>query len=166
MAVKIDITKADPLDAALLEADARQADIDEVLAGAGCTIGEAAAFGVASGEAYTLWFDGKVAAMWGVREMEARILGGSLGEGWLLTTNQVNKFPIAFWKICLLVLPALLEKWGCLTNAIDCRHEMALRWGKRLGFQLDAPANLRGGIHPFQKFTVTKGDMRWALQGS
>jgi hypothetical protein len=112
-----------------------------------------------SSEAWAVHVDGRLLCVWGVVPLEESLLG-RVGAGWLLTTDLVERYAKAFWRLCLRLLPGLLERWDLLVNAIDVRHEKAIRWARRLGFNLQAPAPFGAAGLPFCAFTVHRGDLR------
>ncbi len=114
-----------------------------------------------STEAWLLYFDGQPVCIWGVAPLQQdSFLGRRVGVAWLLTTPLVEKHPHAFWRTCRQVLPELLQRWDELINAIDVRHEKALRWAERLGFQLADPAPFGVEQRDFCTFRVRKEDLR------
>jgi hypothetical protein len=82
-----------------------------------------------------------------------------VGLGWLLAAEVVERKVRAFWLLCLRELPRILERWDMLVNAIDERHEKALRWAKRLGFRLADPAPFGAAGLPFCRFQVARRDL-------
>lgn len=161
MAVEVEARVATADDAQELAARLRSVEVDEVRASSGCeplpVIIEAIG---ASSEAWAVSFDGRLAFVWGVVGMTDTILAGRTGAAWLLTTDLVERHSKAFWQYCLRELPSLLARWDVLLNEIDARHEKALRWARRLGFQVDeAPEPFGAQGLPFYAFRVTKGDL-------
>jgi hypothetical protein len=150
------IRPAEPHDAVELARRMRREDADEVEATGGFTPLEAILTSMRySEEAWTATFDGEVAAMYGVARLARRN-----GAAWLLTSDLVERHAKTFWKACCRELPKLFERWDVLANAIDQRHEKAVRWARRLGFFL-FPAEPYGAAGlPFHMFTVRKEDLR------
>ncbi len=144
----------------------RAADRDEVLASSGdVSLVDVILDGLRkSAEAWATLFDGRLACVWGVVPMSDDLVGGRIGCGWLLTTQEVERHPKALWKASLAALPALLDRWDELVNAIDVRHLQALRWAVRLGFRLEAPAPFGAAGRDFCRFTVSKEDLRCATR--
>lgn len=115
-----------------------------------------------SAEAWSVFFDGELAFMWGVVPLGG-YLGGA-GLGWLLTTDMVERHAKTFWQYTRAVMPQLLARWDVLANAIDVRHEKAIRWATRLGFHLDAPVPVVPGGPPFRVFRASREDVACALR--
>lgn len=144
-------------DAIELAATMRQKDRDELAAGTPDREAmEALEDGLAiSAEAkVAITEEGKVMAIWGVVPAES-VLGPRYGIGWLLTSGEVDRFPLAFFRETKAQLRDLLERWDGLTNAIWSGHEKALRWAARLGFQI-FPAELAPTGARFHAFYVDR----------
>jgi hypothetical protein len=143
-----------------LAATMRDADKKEVLATTGNNPVDSLINGLAGIECWTATVDGRVLCMWGVSDGMRSLLGGSVGVGWLLTSELVDMYPKLFWQTCKTVLAGMLERWGCLVNFIDCRHHQAIRWASRLGFKLEEPQPFGHAGALFRRFTVSQGDLR------
>lgn len=157
MAVEVTMRAATEADAVYLAANLRSAEVDEIEAAVGREPLPVLLDALRDGaESWTVCFDGTAAAMWGVVPQPGF---PSIGVGWLLTTAAVERHAKAFWQTCLALLPAILERWPVLINAIDARHAKAIRWAKRLGLQLEQPAPFGAAGLPFCAFHVTKGDL-------
>jgi hypothetical protein len=157
---QVEVRPATFEDARELAPRLRPEEVAEVLASGGHTPLEALEEGLrASEEAWTALFDGQVACVWGVAPLYSTMLGGRTGCVWLLTSDLIERFPKAFWRGCLFLLPDLFRRWDCLVNAIDARHEKALRWARRLGFPLLPPHPFGLEGQPFQAFSVRKENL-------
>lgn len=110
--------------------------------------------------AHAALFDGQVACMWGVVPLRTSALVGRIGAVWLLTSDLVERHPKAFWRGCRAELPRLFESFDMLVNAIDARHDKAVRWARRLGFPLEEPAAFGVDELPFHWFRVRKEHVR------
>lgn len=160
MAVSVVTRPATEVDAQDLAPRLRPAEVAEVMAATGQEPLEALMDGVASGgEAWAVFFDGQLAFMWGVREVAGRV-----GAAWLLASDLVERYAKTFWKYCLSQLGGLLHRWDAVFNAIDVRHEQAIRWATRLGFHLSEPAPFGVAGLPFARFSVTRGGFECALR--
>jgi hypothetical protein len=159
----VEIRPATIADAHDLAPRMRDVEVAEIQAADGTTPLEALVDAITtSSEAYALIIGGELACCYGVRALQSSALGGRVGIVWMLTSPVVERKPKAFWKVCLKQVPALLTRWDELVNAIDVRHEKSIRWAKRLGFRLDAPAPFGIAGRDFARFRVTKGDCQWA----
>lgn len=88
--------------------------------------------------AYTVFFQGQLAAMFGAVRATSES-EGPFAIPWLLTGLLVNKYPKETWLISKKVVEALLADYGMLANMVDSRHLVAVNWLKRLGFELEPP---------------------------
>ncbi len=92
--------------------------------------------------------DGQPAAIFGVVGVE----GG--GVVWMLTSTLVDKYPLAFLRLCKPVVEALLVNYGRLFNAVDARYEVALRWASWLGFRVEDAAPFGVAGLPFHRIEI------------
>lgn len=150
--------KVDAWDCLEIASIMRDADIAEIYASSGKEPLEVLINSLAvSTESYLACYRGLPVAVFGVVPADVSYLTDpKVGIVWMLTTEVVRQCPKAFWQECKRGLRLLLERWDVLLNAVDCRHEKALRWGSRLGFVFEPPESF--GVHglPFQRFSVTK----------
>lgn len=150
-----EIRPATRADIANLAMNLRKEDRDELLASDGPDVYETILDSFErSEESCVLLIDGELACAWGVVRSPFGL--GSVADGvvWMLSTNVVEKKPKAFWQMSKRVLPELVGRWGMLVNAIDVRHEKAIRWGKRLGFRFTKVAISGIGQKPFAFFSI------------
>ncbi len=160
----VEVTTRAPTDADVVELATRMrlADASECIAATGMTLLETVRASVAvSAEAWATEFNGELVALWGVAPRSHSLLDGRVGVCWMMTTTTVDRYPKAFWAQCKRLLRELTERWDVLVNAIDCRHEQALRWAARLGARFDAPAPFGALGLPFRLFSLRKGDLRY-----
>jgi hypothetical protein len=106
-----------------------------------------------SSVAYTLRFNGEVAAMYGAGPLDDTLLCAR-GVAWLLTGRAVARYPKAFWKHSLLGVGQLLSEFATLEQAIDARYEAALRWARRLGFTVGPALPLGPKASPFHHISI------------
>lgn len=155
--MRLQIRPARPRDAVELAATMRAEDRAEIEAYSGREPLEVLVDGFASSsEVHTARYDGAVMAMWGVVPGPPKLLTARVGTGWLLSSELVDQHPVAFWRACKVVIEELLERWDLLLNVIDCRHQKALRWARRLGFQLEAPSPCGVQGRLFQRFAISR----------
>ncbi len=144
-------------DAERLAANMRKADADECIAASGLTPFAAVVKSIErSEERKALYLHGELAAIYGVVPIETEARGRH-GVVWMLTTYAVERHPEALIQATWETVPELLERWDTLTNAIDCRHVQALKWGYRIGFQFAPPEPV--GKSMFCRFIVRKEDL-------
>lgn len=148
-----------------LSQNMREADRLEVLAstGKGPFLAAYESFNL-SKESWALRIDGDLICVYGVAPLheDTLLVSDTSGIVWMLATEAIGRHKKAFLKLSKEVFPTLFERWGTLVNAVDVRHEKALRWGKRMGFVF-GPSRLFGeeGLL-FKPFTVTLEDHRCA----
>ena len=112
-----------------------------------------------SKEAWSLRIDGELICMWGVADIWDDLLAqGVVGVVWMLTTDAIERHKGGFIKAAHEFFPTLFERWGTLVNAVDIRHEKALRWGERMGFVFLEPRPFGFEGRDFRLFTVTLED--------
>lgn len=86
-----------------------------------------------SEEAYSVWVDDELLAVWGWRW--ASFISSGV-EFWLLTTPLVEKHKGIFVKECLRQLKYMTGRYGSVAVRIWDGHEQARRLAKRLGFKV------------------------------
>lgn len=158
---------ATALDAAFLSTRVRVVEVDEVMASTGQHIAAVLAEGVRDAdEAWSVFLGGELACIWGVTADPAGgFLGGRRGSVWLLASDAVERHAKVFWRLCRSQAPLLLDRWDALWNAIDVRHEKAVRWALRLGLPLEEPKPYGVSRLPFRRFVVTKEDLHVRTRG-
>jgi hypothetical protein len=109
--------------------------------------------------AYAALLGGEVACMWGVEHVRYSALYGRVGAAWMLTTPLVERYPVTFYRGCRVELQRLFETFGMLINAIDLRHEQAVRWATRLGFPMEPPVLFGAEQRAFMWFRVRREDL-------
>lgn len=126
-----------PAEVADLLARVRPADAAEVRAATGEDL-ETVVHGSigASAEAWAVTFDGELVCIWGVVPATDTILGGRVGAVWMMSTDTVDRLPKAFWEASKRFLPVILLEWDELYAAVATDYAAALRWARRLGFEV------------------------------
>ncbi|WP_339084245.1 phage protein Gp13 family protein [Hyphomicrobium sp. ghe19] len=133
----------------------READRLEVHAASGKTPGQALAFSLRkSSVAWTWLVDGRPEAMFGVGDLN--ILAG-VGAPWLLGTDVVLAHQMEFLRRSREWRNQLLQRYSTLTNFVDVRNEVSVRWLRWLGFKLSEPITYRG--HDFYVFELRSTDV-------
>jgi hypothetical protein len=145
----------------------REVERAEVMASHGETVLHALMRGIRdSDESTAVYFDGELALIFGIENIPQpnSVLSVRTGGVWMLTTELVEKYPKTFYRACKSEIAELLGRWDILTNAIDIRHNKAIRWATHLGLPLRKPEPIRDGGEPFSWFSVSKEDLTWAHQ--
>ncbi len=131
----VDILPATLDHAAQLAPFLRAGDLAECLA-SGCVDGfSALADSVAhSSEAWSVFFDGEIAALVGVVPFDN---GTTLV--WALTGRAVDRARLTFVRVSRRLLAQLLRKHAVLANLVDARYQGAIDWLECLGFCVSQP---------------------------
>lgn len=135
----------------LIAAGMRPADRAEVLASDGLRPSACLRRNLQASEfARTAFVDDEALAMLGVVLAE----GGEVAVPWMLTTDAVERWPMAFWRACKDGLRQMREHYPVLVQFIDARHERALSWARRLGFEQHEAVPHGFAKRPFHPFTL------------
>lgn len=122
---------------AILSMNLCAADVAELRAATGLTPREALAASLdLCEEPWVVLLGGRIVAVYGVSH------GGTFGVPWFLSTGEVSAFSKTFLKGSREVILRFHEKYDVLSNTVDSRHEVAIRWLKWLGFTI-LPTPLR-----------------------
>lgn len=160
MAAEVVMRPASEEDAVRLAANLRPVEVEELRAATGQEPLPCILEGLdMSSEAWAVYIGGELACVWGVVPMRQGLLTGRSGVAWLLSTHAVERWPIAFWKLCLRVVPELLKRWDEIVNAIDVRHQQSVRWARRLGFKLEEPRPFGVAGLDFHRWRATLEDV-------
>lgn len=128
----------------------RQADRDEIAASSGRSPLSALSYSLRnSSEAWTVLIDGRPEMMFGVGDLN--ILAG-VGSPWLLGSDAVWRHRREFVRRSRWWIDHMLERYGVLRNAVDCRNTASIRWLKWMGCDFSRPILLRG--HEFVIFEM------------
>lgn len=122
----------------------RREDLDEVWELSRQTGFEAlvGSIDLSGSQAWTVRVNGKIMAMWGI--VDVSIIGG-IALPWALTTPEVDRHPKEFMRACREAVAFLRRHYTISINRVDARYEKALRWARRLGFEVQAP--IKGACH-------------------
>lgn len=158
MAIRVEVVPATEDLARELAPRVRQDVVNEVKASSGRTPLEALLVGVRiSDVARAGLFDGEVGCIWGVAPLRRSALSGRVGSLWMFTSDLVERHRKDFWRRSRAELARLFDGYDLLINAIDARNGMALRWGRRLGFDVGDPVPLGLEGEAFHWFRVRRG---------
>ncbi len=86
-----------------------------------------------SDECWTIEWDGKVIGMFGVAPLEPEV-----GAVWLLASDDLPKVRWEFLKKTRPWIAHFLTKYLTLTNMVDARNEVHVKWIKWAGFTITA----------------------------
>ncbi|MBJ9706889.1 DUF2833 domain-containing protein [Acinetobacter baumannii] len=86
-----------------------------------------------SSDAWTVVVNGKLLFICGVGVSS---LIGNVGCPWLLGTNYIKQYPFEFYKQCQSILKEMRSEYAVLVNHVYEKNKNAIRFLKRLGFDL------------------------------
>ena len=123
--------------AAKFGARMRDSDVVEVYAASGYLPVEAVEIAIrCSVNAWTCFFGTEIAACFGIASLS--MLDG-VGVPWALTGEVVDKHPILFYRTSKEVLAWMRQQYPTMVNRIDSRNLKAIRWARRVGFEVKGP---------------------------
>lgn len=139
-------------DIVYLAANLRQADVDEVVASGYDDMAEAIRVSVeASTHSAVVTCDGVPAAVLGL--VPVSLLAG-IGAPWMLGTDVVTRQQRALMHLTGRYLRTMLKAYPTLVNYVHARNTVAIRWLRRVGFEIGPaePYGPRGEL--FRIFTM------------
>lgn len=143
-----------PADVALIDACARMADREEMLAGAGQSIAAALQAGLEQSlRAWVIESNGLPLAAVG-----DTMHGIGVGVPWMVTTEHVARDARGFLRGSRAVLMEMLQRHQQLINYVDARNVSAIRWLGWLGFTIGDPVPYGVQGLPFHKFNMIRSD--------
>lgn len=80
--------------------------------------------------------------------------GDGTGCPWLMATGEVVKLPGALTKVGRHYVEVFKARWPVLTNYVDQRSLVSVRWLERLGFKIHEPVALGLRSERFHPFTM------------
>lgn len=146
----VEIRPATFRDALTLEM--RRADRDEVEALSGRTPREVLVASVErSASAFAGLADGKLVCLFGVVPVS---LIGVTGIPWLLGSDDVCAYSRQFLRRNRVYVREMLAEFPVLTNVVDARNGVSIRWLRWLGFMMGAPTPMGVRGLPFIPFRM------------
>jgi hypothetical protein len=97
-----------------------------------------ASLDLSGSQAWTVRVNGKIMAMWGI--VDVSMVSG-VAVPWLLTTAEVDRHPKKFLRACREAIVFLRRHYTLSMNRVDVRYGKALRWARRIGFEVESPSN-------------------------
>ena len=149
--MQVEVRDATEQDAYTLAPHLRQSDIDELAAG-GHYDPEAALVESFSMSEVTkaIIVDGGVVALFGVANAPGNT---TIGVPWMLGSAQIESITYRVMKHCREWVEQLAEGYVMLTNAVDCRNVVSIKWLHYCGFEFVALVPDYGPEeHPFIVF--------------
>ena len=137
-----------PEDAYDLAPRLRKEDVEEVFAINGCSPLQALLDGLkGSDECLTIMWDDRVVGMFGVAPLTK-----DLGAIWLLASDDLPKIRWKFLKETRPWVQYFLTKYPRLTNMVDARNEVHIKWIKWAGFTFTNRTEVLPSGVPFLEF--------------
>jgi len=148
---EIVIRATEPGDAELLAAAMRPADLAEVRA---CGHGplEAARRSVAQSVlCWSAFADGELACILGVAPIS---LVSGIGSPWMLGTPTLDAHHRVLVRLTPRYIATMLKAFPHLVNHVHAANTTSVRWLRRIGFTLAAPAPFGALGEPFHRFEM------------
>jgi hypothetical protein len=141
-----------------LLADMRPLDWQEATASAGPDIATTVANSVRLSHNPWVVFDdeGALLAIFGVAPYN---LMSDTGAPWLLGTRKLDRHSKTLTTVSRRYLAEMQEFFPKLVNYVDVRNTPSIRWLKRVGFAIDAPAPHGVKGEPFHRFHMGSDDV-------
>ena len=127
----------------------RKADRDEIFAMEGIDPKLAVAYSIAcASPGWAAELDGRTEAVFGVGTLD----GGRIGRPWLVGTDEVEKHPVAFYRLSRGIIDEMKARYAVLENWVDARNKLSIRWLAWAGFHIEPAANVGYENMPFHRF--------------
>lgn len=151
MAVKV--TKRFPTyeDMVNLAENLRQVDIDEIEAVHDLEILPCIEYSVrsaAKGYCFSVFADDILVGIYGC---------SVVGNPWLLATNEMNHHVINLTRRTKHIVRMMSERWPILSNIVDVRNKMTIRWLKTIGFTFQETIEIKPGF-PVIRFEMVRDE--------
>jgi hypothetical protein len=149
----IEMTRAEPVHAAIVPY-LRRADVEEIWAATGLSPAFAVAYSIAhSRDAWAILLNGKPAGVFG-----AGAAGKDIGVPWLVATEEIERHPVRFYRVSRAVIEKMRQRYAYLTNWVDARNTLSIRWLEWAGFTVEPPRPYGAAGLGFCRFWWRKGD--------
>lgn len=126
------LVKLEPRHAAIVPY-LRRADVEEIWAGPGVSPKIAVAWSIAmSDPGWAVEIDDRPLALFGAQPVQ-----GGVGVPWLVATEEIEKYPVHFFRVSRDVVDVLKERYRYLENRTDARNALSLRWLEWAGFTIE-----------------------------
>lgn len=97
--------------------------------------------------------DGDPIAVFGLKR---RCALTNTGSPWLIGSEKAMQFKKAFIEAVIPGVKEMLDICPHLVNYVHAENHTSIRWLKRLGFEMDEPEDIGGGLM-FRRFHMGKG---------
>lgn len=134
----------------------RPEDYDEVVAATGEDPDKALSHAWANSlYRWSIVWHGEIIGVFGLSPMS---LMGEVGVPWLLGTEQMRDIKYTFARQSLLFIRKMLEFYPVLTNFVDARNTLSIKWLKWLGFEIQSPKPFGPAGMPFHQFSMRRSE--------
>ncbi len=141
--------KATLVDAVRLWRNMRDIDREEAAAVTRIPVLLTLLWGVLFTDVVALYADGELLALYGVRDM-----GKGAGYIWMLSTRSVALYPRVVMQACAAYVEDCARRFDVLQNAVFAKNDGALRFVRRLGFEVGPSFTFRGeAFRPIARFS-------------
>ena len=152
MAVKV--TKRFPTDEDILEltANMRQLDIDEIEAVTSLGTLDCVVASVHNSEkdcCFAVFADGVLVCIYGC---------SIVGNPWLLVTNAMDSHVLNLTRRTKHIVRMMSKRWPILSNIVDVRNKMTIRWLKTIGFTFKETIEIKPGF-PVIRFEMVSNEV-------
>ena len=152
MAVKV--TKRFPTyeDMVNLADNMRQVDIDEIEAVTDLGTLDCVVASVGNSEkacCFAVFADGVLVCIYGC---------SITGNPWLLVTNAMDSHVINLTRRTKHIVRMMSKRWPILSNIVDCRNKMTIRWLKTIGFTFEETIEIKPGF-PVIRFEMVNNEV-------
>ena len=130
----------------------RRADVEEIWASSGVNPTFAVAYSIAHSKyRRAVLLNRKPVVLFGVGELPGS--SETSGVPWLVATDEIEKHPVTFYRRSKSIISEMKHNYEYLTNWVDARNTLSLRWLKWSGFDIEDPAPFGSFGLMFHKFT-------------
>jgi len=81
-----------------------------------------------------------------------------VGNPWLLATNEMNHYVITLTRRTKHIVRMMSKRWPILSNIVDCRNKMTIRWLKTIGFTFEETIEIKPGF-PVIRFEMVNNEV-------
>lgn len=93
--------------------------------------------------------DGALVCLWGVVPLS---LVSRIGSPWLLASDDLERHQVAFLRRCRGMVDQMQAPYRLLTNHVDARNRLSIRWLRWMGFEIAPVAPWGPDGLPFHRF--------------
>ena len=155
----LDIRPAEGVDIDIIACDMRPADLAEIAAAGTADPFEALfnSMELSMPSCYTITTDGLPIAMFGTARVE---LIPDFASIWLLGTEEIERHPKSFLRLCKKKLPQYIAPYDMLFNVMDVRNTLHVKFVKWLGFTFIRERSFGPEGLPFYEFALINNNRR------